>query len=76
MKTDWIEHAMRAGMATLSVKAITGRMFCATMGWKFGHRREHKVSGKLCGSLEDAIESLNQKLQEDAAEEMVRRGAA
>jgi hypothetical protein len=78
MSPYWIQRAMTSGMGILTVRAITSHMFVATMTWKHGHgyRRESKKSGKICTTFAEALESLESKLQEDAAEEMVRRGAA
>lgn len=63
-------------MGILTVKALSTHMFCATMSWKFSRRYDSKISGKIERTFEEAIESLDARLQEDADVEMVKRGAA
>ncbi len=73
MKQTWILQAITAG-GTLTVKsAIPGRtMLRAQMDWP----GEQPITGGIGLTLTSAIESLEEKLMEDCAEEMRKKGVA
>ena len=65
MKYDWIKIAIEnKGVMTLSAN---GKGVAAKMHWK---HREEPVYGDYCSTVPEAITSLNEELQEDAANEM------
>jgi len=61
MKTDWIEIAMDHGGVMTTSKTQHG--ITATMNWK----GEMSVSGKPSLTIQDALNSLNSELEDDAA---------
>ena len=64
MKLDWIKIAIEnKGVMTLS-KNVHG--IAATMNWN----GKNPVCGERCHAIEDALQSLNDALTDDAASEM------
>lgn len=65
MTLDWITIALEnKGVMTLS-KNVHG--IAATMNWT----GQQPVCGERCHAIEDALQSLNDALQDDAAEQTI-----
>lgn len=69
---SWIEQAIIGGGGRLEVKRMMSGQMVAIMNWPACP----SIYSDATGSIDAALSDLDRKLCDDAADEMVRKGAA